>query len=116
MSRKTLRNLQLTRLYPISTIGFIGSVPNNLGYEGRHPLLTEHELLQRLGHSQPSRELAYQIHPPRGVPYALLGADVRPQLLDAALDDERLNLLVPVGVREGGEILSLVLGGDGPQR
>lgn len=100
----------------MSTIGLIGSVPNDLGHEGRHPLLTKHELLQRLGHRQAGSELAYQIHPPWGVPYALLGADVRSQLLDAALDDEGLDLLVPVGVRVGGEILGLVLGGDGLQR
>ena len=50
------------------------------------------------------------------MPYALLGANVCSQLLDAALDDEGLDLLVPVGVRVGGKILGLVLGRDGLQR
>ena len=100
----------------MSTIGLIGSVPNDLGHEGRHPLLTKHELLQRLGHRQAGSELAYQIHPPRGVTYALLGADVRPQLLDAALYDEGLHLHMSVRVSECGEILGLILGRDGIKR
>jgi len=113
MRSKALRNLQLTRLIPVSNIRQIRRPPNNLRYQRRLHLPAEHELFQRLRHRKPRRELTHQIHPPRRVTDVALVTDVGLELDTATFEYEGFYLLVSIGVGEGGEVFGVGDGNEG---
>mmetsp|Transcript_21997 Transcript_21997/g.35008 ORF Transcript_21997/g.35008 Transcript_21997/m.35008 type:complete len:158 (+) Transcript_21997:337-810(+) len=110
MRRKTLRHLQLTRLQPVPYIRQIRRPPYHLGHQRRLGLLTEHQLPQRLRNREAGGELTHEVHPPGRVSDVLFVSDVGAEGLATARQDEGFDLLVLVGVDEGGEVFG---GGEG---